>query len=100
MNRSFEKLLEHIDAISLNTKTTFSIEDFCRYTGFSKSLTYKLTSGKRIPFSCPNGKCIFFKKVDVDNWLLSNPVAPTEDIEQEAIDFVANTSSRKDLRWR
>jgi len=100
MKTNFDKLLEHIDSISLNNKTTFNIEDFCRYTGLSKSCAYKLTSNHKLPFSRPNHKVIFFKKTDVDKFLLSNPVQPTEDIEQEAIDFIANTSSRKELRWQ
>jgi excisionase family DNA binding protein len=99
MKTAFNKILEHIEALSLNTKSTFSIEDFCRYTGFSKSHAYKLTSNRKIPFSCPNGKTIFMSKLEVDKYLLSNPITPTEDIEQEAIDFVAGTSSRKELRW-
>lgn len=100
MSNNFKTIIEHIESISLNTKTTFNIEDFCRYTGFSKSFAYKLTSNHKIPFSCPNGKMIFFSKDLVDKWLLSNPIASTEDIEQEAIDFVAQTSSRKELRWQ
>jgi len=96
---NFQKLIEHIEALSLNTKSSFNIDEFCRYTGFTKSYTYKLTSKNIIPHSCPNGKLIYFSKDLVDKWLLRNPIKPTDDIEQEVIDYVANTSSRKELRW-
>ena len=67
-----------------------NIEELSNYTGISKSALYKLTASKRFPFSRPNGKMIFVRREDVDNYLLSNPIIPGDDIEAEAINYVAN----------
>ncbi|MFD1631065.1 helix-turn-helix domain-containing protein [Pseudopedobacter beijingensis] len=98
MNITEQKTLKRIEALLLNQKPILNIEEFCRYTGFSKSFAYKLTSTKRIQFSCPNGKLIFFKKTDVDAFLLSNPMSSMEDIEQQSIDYVNKTSSLEGLK--
>jgi len=100
MNNTSNNALERIEALLLNQKQILNIEEFCRYTGFSKSFAYKLTSSRRIPFSCPNGKLIFFKKPDVDNFLLSNPTSSIEDIDQQAIDYVTCNSSLKGMLWK
>ncbi|TKC01397.1 helix-turn-helix transcriptional regulator [Pedobacter cryotolerans] len=100
MDNTHSNTLERIEALLLNQKQILNIDEFCRYTGFSKSFAYKLTSAKRLPFSCPNGKLIFFRKPDVDNFLLANPVSSTDDINQQAIDYVNNISSQKGKKWK
>ncbi|MBM7074387.1 helix-turn-helix domain-containing protein [Shewanella sp. 202IG2-18] len=44
------------------------------YTGLTKNYIYKLTHLKLIPHFKPNGKKLFFKRQDIDDWLLSNKV--------------------------
>jgi excisionase family DNA binding protein len=83
-----EKLLG-IENLLLSQKKTLNISEFCLYTGFSKSFAYKLTSKRKIPFSCPNGKLIFFEREAVDEFLLSNPISLSEDVEQDAINYIA-----------
>jgi len=84
--------LASIESLLLSQKTTFNLKDFCDYTGLSSSFAYKLTAGRKIRFSCPNGKLIFFKKEDVDAYLMSNPKCTIEDIEQSAINYVTRNS--------
>lgn len=91
--------IERIEAMLLNQKEIFNIDDFCRYTGLSKSATYKLTGNKQIRFSRPNGKLIFFRKDDVDAYLMSNPIMSTDDIEQEAINYTVAEPVKGGLRW-
>lgn len=74
--------------ILVNQKTVLSVDDFHLYSGLSVSAIYKLTHGKKIKFSRPNGKVIFFKKEDIDEFLLSNPITTVDDIEQEAINYL------------
>lgn len=75
---------------SLQTKTVFTIDELAAYTGFKKQYIYKLTSQNKIPFSKPNGKHIFFKKTEIDEWLLNNRQATTEEIEAEAMNYTVN----------
>lgn len=69
-------------------KVVLTFEEACEYTGFTKSYMYKLTSARKIPHSKPNGKKIFFHKMQLDKWLLGNPVATNEQINAEASTYI------------
>lgn len=69
-------------------KNILTFTEACSYTGFSESYMYKLTSGRKIPHSKPNGKKIFFDKELLDKWLLGNPIATAEQINAEAATYV------------
>lgn len=71
----------------IRKKEVWTIQDVASYTGLSKSTIYKLTANKKIPHSKPSGKVIYFKKDDVINFLLSNPIATSADLEQQATDY-------------
>jgi len=66
------------------TKEILNVTDLSVYTGFSKSHIYKLTHGRKIPFYCPGGKMVFFKKDEVDIWLLKNRKSTADEIENQA----------------
>ncbi|MFA4866710.1 MAG: hypothetical protein WC623_00860 [Pedobacter sp.] len=90
-----EVTIERGESLLLNQKEIFNMVDFCRYTGFSKSYAYKLTATRRIKYSCPQGKLIFFRKIDVDEFLMGNPIKPMDDINQEVINVVTGKTSRR-----
>lgn len=71
----------------LGAKSVYNIEDLCLLSGLSKSTIYKMTSTRQIPFyHCgDNGKHIFFKKAEVENWLTRNRVSSQTEDEQRAI---------------
>jgi excisionase family DNA binding protein len=50
-------------------------------TGLSKSYMYKLTSTGGIPCYKPQGKQIFFKKDEVESWLLQNRKATNKELD-------------------
>ena len=60
--------------MSLNLKNVLTIDECSDYTGLTKNYIYKLTNLKLIPHFKPNGKKLFFKRQDIDDWLLSNKV--------------------------
>jgi excisionase family DNA binding protein len=82
------------DSLVLN-KEILNIEEFCRYTGMSKATAYKLTGNSLIKHFKPTGSLIFFRKVDVDNFLLQNPVLPAEKISDIVTDHIIRKSSKK-----
>lgn len=53
------------------------------YLDYSKSHGYKLTSGNAIPHS-KRGKHLYFSKSELDQWLLSNKVKTTKQLDKEA----------------
>ena len=54
------------------------LDEFCQYTGTSKRYSYRLTSENRVPHYKLNGKKIFFKRSEVDQWLTTSRVQTTE----------------------
>jgi excisionase family DNA binding protein len=60
----------------------------CKYTGFSESYMYKLTSAGKIPHSKPLGKTLFFDREKLDAWLLSNGTSSNEQKESAAATYI------------
>jgi excisionase family DNA binding protein len=64
--------LEQIKTLLLSKKNVLNINELAKYTGYSKSYIYKLTSRGAIPYFKPSGKSVFFDRVEIDVWLLKN----------------------------
>ncbi len=79
---------DRLESLLLAKKDVFTIGEFCRYAGLSKSAAYKLTSQRKIPFSCPNGKVIFISRRDADAYLQSNRVPSTYEINATAANYI------------
>jgi len=54
------------------------------YTGLSKSFWYKITAAKELNYYQPNGKTIFFKRGDIDNFLCRRKIQSNQEISLEA----------------
>jgi excisionase family DNA binding protein len=88
-----EQLEKLISNQSLLQKTVLSFQEACQYLEVSASHLYKLTSGSQIPHFCPQGKKLYFKRSELEEWLLRNRKQSTQEIEENAIKHV--TSKRK-----
>jgi excisionase family DNA binding protein len=84
MNHKLETQLEQIQTIlevnKLAQKDVLTLAEASKFTGLSKSFLYKLTSQRQIPFYKLGVKLIYFKKSDLEAYLLSNRQAPTYEI--------------------
>ncbi len=69
-------------------KKILNFNDACTFLDYSKSYLYKLTHSRQVPHYKPNGKKLYFKRSDLEAWLLRNRVKTAGEIEQEAIDYV------------
>ncbi len=87
--------LDNLERLMLAQKTVLTFEEFCIYCGISKAFGYKLTSKKLVPFYKPTGKIIYFKKEEVDNWLLQNKHKANFEIEAESNDYVLKNNKSK-----
>ena len=76
--------LQTIEELLLTSKTVLNLEEVLLYTGLSKSYMYKLTSTGGIPCYKPQGKHIFFKKSEVEDWLLQNKKITTKELDEIA----------------
>ena len=65
-----------------------TFEQGCKYLGYAKSYVYKLTSGGILPYSKPNGKTIFFDRVRLEAWMLSNSNTTHEEKQIQAATYV------------
>ena len=72
----------------LGLKEVLTFNEFCTYAGISKSYGYKLTSSGNVPHFKPNGKQIYFNRLQVEKWLQRNPIKTAEKIDNEASTYV------------
>lgn len=56
------------------TKEVLTTSETAAYLGISESYLYKLTSNKLIPHYKPNGRLVYFKKEELAQWVLRNPI--------------------------
>ena len=76
--------LNNIEELLLTQKTVLKLDEVILLTGLSKSYLYKLTSTGGIPCYKPQGKHIYFKKTEVEDWLLQNRKATIIEIDEMA----------------
>lgn len=72
--RGIEKLF------TIREKTVLAIEEAAMFTGLSKGHLYKLTSAGQVPHYKPAGGRVYFKKTELEAWLLRNRQHATEEI--------------------
>ncbi|MBK6978382.1 MAG: helix-turn-helix domain-containing protein [Cytophagaceae bacterium] len=72
---------------SINNKEVLNFTEATKYLEVSASHLYKLTSANIIPFYKPNGKKLYFKREELNDWLLSNRFSTKEEIESKARNF-------------
>lgn len=87
--KEINQRLENIEAMLLMQKTVFTFDEAAAYTGISKSYLYKLTSSGGIPCYKPSGKMLFFNRVELDQWLMQNRKATSEELETRANTILA-----------
>lgn len=89
MKEIVEKL-NRIEKLLLSHKKILTLNEAADYLSIKKSYMYKLTSGRIIPHSKPNGGTIFFEKDKLDEWALSQPIKTSKEINIEASTYVTS----------
>lgn len=79
-------------------KEILTFDEACIYMGMARSCLYKLTHTKKIIYHKPNGKMIYFKRVDLDTYMLQNRIATADEIEMQANAYVFSNKSGKGKR--
>ncbi|WP_127139940.1 helix-turn-helix domain-containing protein [Flagellimonas marinaquae] len=69
-------------------KEILSFREALQYMDVSQSFLYKLTSKKAIEFTKPNGGKIYFRKSDLDNWMLQNESGSARVLQTEVINHL------------
>lgn len=83
-----------MQSIAITQKEVLTLDEAAMYTGLSKTYLYKLTASRKIPCWKPHGKMLYFKRSELDAWMLQNPVKTEEQLEAEALQrmYSANVS--------
>ncbi len=83
-----EELKQVADLITANTifctKEVLTSDEAAKYMGVSKSYLYKLTMRQQIPHYKPMGKMCYFNRLELEQWLQSNRVSTSNEINQQA----------------
>ncbi|WP_243348428.1 helix-turn-helix transcriptional regulator [Parabacteroides sp. FAFU027] len=97
-----ESLLSKLDSIerkltvqNLLQKEIITFDEACLYLDLSSSYLYKLTSTNRIPCYSPMGKKLFFKRIELDQWLTGSRTSTDAEVQQKAADYIARKDRRK-----
>lgn len=97
----FSKMFTAIEAGDYNQhETNSNIEDVilnteeaCAFLNISKSTIYKLTSSNNIPFYKPNGKNMYFRKIELSEYLLHKKQLSVNEVEAEAINYLTRNKN-------
>lgn len=82
----------------LAAKEVLTLDEVCFLTGLAKSTVYKLTANKAIPHYT-NGKHLYFKKSEVEQWLTRNRIGSQLENEQKAVaEFFCNRVKKGGLQ--
>lgn len=76
-------------------KEILSFKEALIYLDVSESFLYKLTSKKAIEFTKPNGGKIYFKKSDLNNWMLQNESKSLGVLENEIFNHLNKNKNGK-----
>ena len=76
--------LEELKSLITVSKAEFiDIDEAAEYLRLKKSYIYNLVHRKQIPFYKPNGKKIYFNKLELSSWITTSKVKTVQEIEQE-----------------
>lgn len=88
MNEIMTKLDSIEKMIMIGSKGVLTIEECALFTGLAKSTLYDKTSKRQIPHYKPRDGKIYFKKTEIENWLLQNKKASNKEIDEKAEAYV------------
>ena len=88
------KRLDQIERLILEQnmlqKEMLTLKEAASYINVSKGHMYKLTHWKEISHYCPNGKLLYFKKLELDQWMQRTRKISRYELETEAAKYSFN----------
>lgn len=97
-NLILDKLTEianKLDEQNLLQKTVLNFNDACKHLDVSPSHLYKLTSARQIPHFCPQGKKLYFKREELDQWLQRNRQSTSAEIAEQVDEELVSRKRNK-----
>ncbi len=107
MENPFELIIEKLDNIETlirsnlkndnGTKTiteVLNLKQAAEYVSLSKSAIYKKTSERGIPHF-KQGKKLYFKRSELDDWMTGLKISTKEEIEKQANEYIMKKGRRR-----
>lgn len=89
MNEDLKLQLDRIERLTLlSAKNVLCFDDVVLLTGLSKSHLYKMTCSHKVPHYKPNGKQIYFDRLEIEDWMKQNRIATTKEVEPVAANYL------------
>ncbi|MBR2236393.1 MAG: helix-turn-helix domain-containing protein [Prevotella sp.] len=87
----FNKLSEQLSRIErgvlLRSKDVLTIEECAMLIGTTSGNLYRMTSDRTIPFYKPMGGKVYFRKEEIERWMLRNRQPTKDEVASEAATF-------------
>ncbi|MFA9192536.1 helix-turn-helix domain-containing protein [Flavobacterium sp. FZUC8N2.13] len=93
--KKLEKLEVLIKRQYILSKEILSLEEAAAYLQLSKSCLYKMTSNKEICFYVPGGKKIYFRRTELDSWVLNSKVSSVNECDLEVENYLGRTKKSR-----
>lgn len=95
---TLQDLSDKLDRIAefalIGSKSVLSMDEAALFTGMSKGYLYRLTSQRRIPHFKKSRK-LYFKKSELEEWMLDSKVLTDEEIRDWASTYVSTHSKKE-----
>ena len=87
-SEEFKQISEQLERIErgvlLRSKEVLTIEECAMLTGMAVKNLYRHTSDRTIPFYKPMGGKVYFRKEEIERWMLRNRQPTKDEVESEA----------------
>lgn len=80
----FVSFIEDIQNKFFYLKEALTTQEAAQYLGMTVSTLYKKTMHNELPFYAPCGKRLYFKRQELENWMLQNRHAANEEMQADA----------------
>lgn len=91
-NEAIQEMNDKLDRIEqlamIGSKTVLDLSEAAVFTGYSESHLYNLTSKRQIPHYKKNRK-LYFKKQEIEEWMLEREVKTDKEIRSKASTYVS-----------
>ncbi|WP_062542956.1 helix-turn-helix domain-containing protein [Rufibacter tibetensis] len=88
--KRFDDLERQLAMQNILKKPILTVGEAAEYLDLSTSQIYKLTSSRQLPSFCPNGKKLYLRRVDIDEWVLGKPNYSTAQLQSQALQGLAS----------
>ena len=93
--KRLEIIEKHVLDQNLILKNVLNFNEAAQFIEVSRSHLYKHTSLGKVPFYKPNGKKIYFNRVELEEWLLRNRNETDNEIDTRAADYLSKKGRLK-----